>query len=163
MFRDYTQVIKESPNELRNLQDKHRNTLIAPRMRLLFLLKSGEVRTLRQASELIQYSRMQCHRWMKAYQEEGLKALRKQPRRGAPERMTVTALMRLKKALARGELASYKQARAFLAQEGVVYKHDSSVSKLLKRHSINVKPASSHDEQEDVELSEAFTGASVST
>ena len=163
MYQDYEKLIKESKASLRTLAKEHRNKLVGTRMRLLYLLKSGEAKTVSQAAHKIHYSRSQCHRWLKSYREEGLKALlapqKKSP--GLTERMTPAAWESLTKALAKGEIASYKQARVFLAKQGVIYKDDTSILKLFRRHQIKSKLGRPQHEKADVEAQQAFKKTSL--
>ena len=163
MYEDYEKLIKESKARLRTLAKEHRNKLVGTRMRLLYLLKSGEAKTVSQAAQKIHYSRSQCHRWLKSYREEGLEALLKPEKKppGLTERMTPAAWKSLTEALAKGEIASYKQARAFLAKEGIIYKDDSSILKLFQRHQIKSKPGRPQHEKADVEAREAFKKTSL--
>jgi transposase len=86
----------------------------------------------------------------------GLLAPLKAATGGVPERMTAEAWEALDKALANSEIGSYKQARHLLAQHGVVYKDDSSIHRLFKRHQIKAKTGRARHEKADVETQDAF-------
>lgn len=158
MRRDYEKVIKESASELATLEAKHRNSVIGTRLRLLRLLKTNEATSVEQAARLVHYSRRQAQRWLGRYYQAGLAALLEpanQPT-GAPERMTEAAWRALDEALRRGEIATYGQAREFLAEHGVIYKDDSSVLKLCKRHKIKAKTGRPRHEKADSEGQNEF-------
>ena len=108
MYRDYRKLIKESAKELKKLNKEHRQTLVGSRLQLMYLLKSGEARTVTKASQLLHYSREHCQRWLKVYREEGLKGLLKPEKKapGSKERMTPEAWEKLYAALKQGEIAS---------------------------------------------------------
>lgn len=70
--------------------------------------------------------------------------------------MTQRAWQVLNEALSRDELASYGQARALLAKEGVVYKDESSILRLFKRHKIKAKTGRYRQRQATKEAQESF-------
>ena len=72
---DYQTVIEEEVEELRQLEKQQRNSAVSYRVQMLRLLKSGECRSLAQASERLGYSLRQGQRWFKAYRESGLEVL----------------------------------------------------------------------------------------
>ena len=70
--------------------------------------------------------------------------------------MTPAAWKALNEALASDEIASYAQARALLAEHGVVYKDASSVFRLFKRHKIKAKTGRYQHQKADSEAQETF-------
>ena len=70
--------------------------------------------------------------------------------------MTEQAWEALNRALLAGEISSYGQARALVAEHGVNYKDDTSVLKLFKRHKIKAKTGRPRHEKTDVAQQEAF-------
>jgi hypothetical protein len=72
---DYPNVITEGPNELQELEKRHRYSLLFQRARMLRLLKSGECRNLGEAAEALGYTGRQCQRWWNAYTTSGLEEL----------------------------------------------------------------------------------------
>jgi transposase len=124
MRLDYRKLIKESKEELHELERKYRHTHVGQRLQLLGLLKSEECGSVNEAAKLLVYSRRHCLRWLKRYREEGLDGLllNRMCRRGnRSERMTEEAWQALNEVLERGEIASYKGAREFLEEQGVHY------------------------------------------
>ncbi|CAN5639275.1 hypothetical protein BH24ACT18_BH24ACT18_18460 [soil metagenome] len=73
----YSQVIKEDPQDLKDLEKRHRYSHLFQRVRMLRLLQSGECRNLGEVSEALGYSWRQCQRWFASYQEGGLGELLK--------------------------------------------------------------------------------------
>ena len=71
------------------------------------------------------------------------------------ERMNESAWTALNETLLAGEIATYAQARALVAEHGVVYKDDSSV-KLFKRHQIKAKTGRPCHEKTDEKQQAAF-------
>lgn len=135
---------------------KLRRSAVSYRVRMLRLLKSGECRSVAASAEQLGYSLRQCQRWFKSYQEEGLAALVKfeQPRRS--ERMTPTAWDALEGAMKAGEVATLKQARRLLVEQGVPYKSVGGVSSLLIRHKVKLKTGRPRHVQSDETVQEAF-------
>jgi len=158
MRHNYQKLIKESAAELKELEKKHRNTVISSRIRFVRLLKSGKASSVEAAARIIHYSRGHCQRWLKSYQERGIVALleplKKPP--GQSERMTPKAWEVLNDALDKGELGTYAQARELLAGVGVVYKDDTSILKLFKRHGIKAKTGRPVHEKADPDAQAAF-------
>jgi transposase len=56
----------------------------------------------------------------------------------------------------RGEIASYEQARKFLADQGVHYRNQSSIFRLFKRHRIKAKTGRPRHQKADPQEQEAF-------
>lgn len=159
----YKVIIQESTAELAGMVREHRNSVVGTRMSMLRKLKSGEARSLPEVARQLDYSLRQCQRWFKAYQQEGLSALLKASRQGCSsgERMNEAAWAALNKALVAGEIASYAQARELVAEHGVVYKDDSTLCKLFKRHQIKAKVGRPRHEKADVEVQLTFKKTSA--
>lgn len=159
MRHNYPQLIGESVETLEALEAKHRNSVIGSRMRMLRLLKSGEATSMLSVSKQIHYSLRHSQRWWKVYRERGLAGLLeplKEATGGQPEWMTPAAWEGLKEALLKGEIGSYAQARKLLATYGVVYKDDTSVLKLFRRHGIKAKTGRPQHQKSDLEAQAAF-------
>jgi transposase len=157
-MHNYAEVIQESQAELTKLARQHRNSVVGTRLSMLKKLKSREARSLKQAAQQLGYSLRQCQRWFKAYQQVGLPAMlsASQQGRASGERMTEAAWTPLREALVAGEIATYAQARQLLAEHGVSYKDDSSVSKLFKRHKIKAKIGRPSHEKTDARQQAEF-------
>ncbi len=157
-MHNYEVVIQESQPELARLARQHRNSVVGTRLSMLKKLKGGEARSLNQVARQLGYSLRQCQRWFKAYQGEGLPVLltASQQGRASGERMTAAAWRALNKTLVAGEIATYAQARELLAEHGVIYKDDSSVLKLFKRHQIKAKTGRPRHEKTDAEVQSEF-------
>lgn len=162
MRHDYQRLVKETTEELVDLERKHRHSVIGSRLRMLRLLKSGEARSVEVASGLLGYSWRHCQRWLTQYQAGGLAALLEpaKARGGSQERMTAAAWETLNEAMRQGEVGTFEQARALLAERGVVYKDASSVLRLFKRHKIKAKAGRYRHEKADAKQQEAFKKSS---
>ena len=165
MRHDYQKLIKETTEELAEQERQHRHSIIGSRLQMLRLLKSSEATSVQQASNVLGYSWRQCQRWLTQYQANGLSALLTPPkaRGGTQERMTPEAWEALNEAMKQGEIGTYEQARVFLAKQGVVYKDDTSILRLFKRHKVKAKAGRYRHEKADASQQAAFKKSSLNT
>lgn len=155
----YTQVITEDPDDLKELEKRHRYSHLFQRVRMLRLLKSEEATNLGEAARALGYSWRQCQRWFASYREGGLEELLKSRvhERGRQEMVTPEALEDLKQTMKRGEIATIGQADEFLRERhGIEYAHPDGVGQLLRRHKIKLKTGRPRHEEADPEEQEAF-------
>src|SRR5713101_7083632 len=71
----YPKVIRESEEELKQLEQQLRGQKTADRVRMLRLLKSGAVKSLKDCAPMVGYSLVQVTRWWERYRGEGLASL----------------------------------------------------------------------------------------
>ena len=155
----YSQVIKEDPKELKELEKRHRYTHLFQRVRMLRLLQSGECRNLGEAARALGYSWRQCQRWFASYKNGGLKELLKSrvSERGRQELVTSEAFEEMEEAMKRGEIATIGQADEFLRDRyGIEYAHPDGVGQLLRRRKVKLKTGRPRHEKADPEEQEAF-------
>jgi transposase len=155
----YSRVIKEDPQELKELEKYHRYTHLFQRVRMLRLLKSQECPNLGEAAQALGYSWRQCQRWFAAYKEGGLEELLKSrvSERGRQELVTPEAFEDLQEAMKRGEIATIGQAEEFLRQRhGIEYAHLDGVGQLLRRRKVKLKTGRPRHEKADPKEQEAF-------
>jgi Helix-turn-helix domain len=112
---DYPNVIAESPEQLHELEKRHRYTHLFQRVRMLRLLKSGRCCNLGEATEALGYSRRQCQRWWSTYAQGGVDELlvSRVTERGRQELITEEAWEELEEVMKEGRIATYAQAHAF--------------------------------------------------
>ena len=67
----YPKVIQESEEELKQLEQQLRGQKTADRVRMLRLLKSGAVKSLKDCAPMVGYSVSQLTRWWERYRAEG--------------------------------------------------------------------------------------------
>src|SRR5215213_2790951 len=130
----YSQVITEDPDELKELEKRHRYSHLFQRVRMLRLLKCGECSNLSEAARALGYSWRQCQRWFASYQEGGIEELLRSRvhERGRQELATPEALEDLKETMKMGEIATISQADEFLRERhGIEYSHPDGVGQLL--------------------------------
>lgn len=155
----YSRVIKEDPQQLKELEKRHRYTHLFQRVRMLRLLESEECRNLGEAAEALGYSWRQCQRWFASYKEGGLEELLKSrvSERGRQELVTPEAFDELEEAMKKGEIATISQADEFLRdRHGIEYSHPDGVGQLLRRRKVKLKTGRPRHEKADHEEQEAF-------
>jgi transposase-like protein len=74
----YPQAIQESEEDLTRFEQRLRGQKAADRVRMLRLLKSGAVNSLKDCAPLVGYSVGQLTRWWECYRAEGLARMLKQ-------------------------------------------------------------------------------------
>ncbi|MCD6506979.1 helix-turn-helix domain-containing protein [Candidatus Poribacteria bacterium] len=141
MWKNYKQLIKESEEELQELEKKHRGKQTYPRVSLLRLLKSGQARSIQKSSQILGYSSKQLYRWWDRYQQGGIEELlhlRKPP--GRRSMMTDQAWDGLMHQMRSGKISTLKDARRYLSEEwGIQYKSLNGIWVLLKKHKVKLK------------------------
>lgn len=116
--RHYPLLITEDLATLTQLEHRQRGHLTHPRIRLLWLLKSGQVPSIRTAVPLLGFSVCQLYRWWAMYQQGGLAAvLATKPHGHSHPRLTQPAWEGVCAAMRAGEIATIKDAQRYLADE----------------------------------------------
>src|SRR5918996_4051604 len=160
----YPQVITEDPDDLKELEKRHRYSHLFQRVRMLRLLKSEQCSNLGEAARALGYSWRQCQRWFASYQEGGIEELLKSRvhERGRQELVTPQALEDLKESMKMGEIATIYEADEFLRERhGIEYAHRDGVGQLLRRHKIKLKTGRPRHEEADYEEQDAFKKTSL--
>jgi transposase len=155
----YPQVIEEDPQQLKELEKRHRYSHLFQRVRMLRLLKSEECTNLGEAAQALGYSWRQCPRWFRSYQEGGIEELliSRVSERGRQELVTEEAFEDLKEAMKKGQIATISEADEFLRERhGIQYAHPDGVGQLLRRRKVKLKTGRPRHEEADPEQQEAF-------
>src|SRR5262245_42792025 len=158
MRTDYPHVITEDELTLRQVERRVRGRPTAVRMQALRLLKSGAARSLDACARLVGHSPRQVARWWQLYRHEGLEALLRQPTYpGRTPRLTAAALVDLERVMATGQIATLKDAQAYLAdQHGIVYPSLNGVWAQSRKHKIKLKTGRRRHALADAAAQEAF-------
>ena len=115
---NYPKTIGESEADLTELEQHLRGQKAADRVRMLRLLKSGTVKSLKDCAPLLGYSLIQVTRWWERYRTEGLAELVKQQKPvGQPGKVTAQAWEGLLAAMRKGDMATMEDARDYLERE----------------------------------------------
>lgn len=155
---DYPRVITEDLTTLCRWERRLRGRPTAVRVRALRLLKSGAARTLTECADLTGHGPRQVARWWATYRRQGLDVLlRERPRLGKVSRLTPVALADLQAAMVTGQIATLKDAQAYLAeQHGIVYPSLNGVWHQLRKHKIKLKTGRRRHALADAGAQEAF-------
>jgi transposase len=154
----YPKVIQEREEELTRLEQSLRGKKTADRVRMLRLLKSGAVKSLKECAPLVGYSVIQLTRWWERYRAEGLAGMLKQHKPvGKASRLTPEAWAGLLQAMRAGHIATMQEARNYLEREwGIRYKNGKSLWWLFKKHRVKCKTGRRRHKKANAEQQAAF-------
>jgi transposase len=158
MWINYSERITQNPPSLRALEKQLRGRRLTDRVKLLRLLKTRTVRSLRAAAPLLGYSERQLQRWWAAYLSGGLEALlRWQPHAGRPEQVSADAWSALAVEMRAGRIARLKEVQRYLREHwGIHYHSLNGVSQLFKRHKTKLKTGRRRHRQANLAAQAAF-------
>ena len=158
MRTNYPVLIEEDVATLHGHERRLRGRPTAVRVQALRLLKSGAARSLAACATLVGHSPRQVARWWATYRQAGLDGLLRAARYpGKTSRLTAEALAGLEAAMTAGQIATLKQAQAYLReQHGVVYGSLQGVWWQLRKHHITLKTGRRRHEYADAAAQEAF-------
>jgi putative transposase len=158
MHINYSKAIKESEEDLLSLEQRLRGQKPADRVRMLRLLKSGTVKSMKDCAPLVGYSLVQLTRWWERYRTEGLSELLKQQKPvGQPGKVTTEAWEGLLAAMRKGDIATMEDARDYLEREwGMRYKNGKSLWWLFKKHRVKWKTGRRRHKKATAEHQAAF-------
>ena len=141
MYINYPGQISHSETRLLQLEKKQRNQGVADRIKMLRLLKSGSLRSLRAAAPVLGYCERQLQRWWKIYTEVGLEGLLEKKRPGGnTEKITPQAWAGLCQQMEQGKIARLRDVQTYLATHfQIEYQSLEGISSLLKRHQVKLK------------------------
>ncbi len=159
----YPQVIQESEEDLTGLEQRLRGQKTADRVRMLRLLKSGVVKSLKDCAPLVGYSVIQLTRWWERYRSAGLAELLKQHKPvGQASKLTAEAWEGLMQAMRAGHIATMQEARNYLEREwGIRYKNGKSLWWLFKKHRVKWKTGRRRHKKANAEQQAAFKKTSA--
>src|SRR5713101_5620896 len=154
----YPKAIGESEEDLMSLEQRLRGQKIADRVRMLRLLKSGTVLSLKDCAPLVGYSVIQLTRWWERYRGEGLAGMLKQQKpAGKASRLTPEAWAGLLQAMQAGHIATMQDARNYLEREwGISYKNGKELGWLFKKHRVKWKTGRRRHKKANAEQQAAF-------
>ncbi len=158
MRTDYRTVITEDEPTLRRMERQVRGRRTAVRVQALRLLKSGAAQSLEASARLVGHSPRQVARWWATYRQEGLVGVLREPRySGRTPRLTPAALADLEAVMNTGQIATLKDAQAYLAERhGIVYPSLNGVWQQLRKHKIKLKTGRRRHALADAAAQEAF-------
>jgi transposase len=130
---EYSRVIKEAQERLRQEERKQSKAFVRDRIRFLRLLKSGRRSSQQQAGALTGYSARHSQRLWKQYREGGLKGLLVYPYKGLPCRLSPQQKETLQNFLAKDEVQFLHEAKQYIQQQFGVCYSTSAVHYLFRR------------------------------
>lgn len=138
MRTHYPDQIRETPEELEQLERSLRGQAVCDRVKMLRLLKTGHYDSRRTLAPVLGYSERQLQRWWKRYKKAGVDGLiEEKPVGGSNERMTDKAWDALKDAMRSGDVMQLKEAQAFLIDHfNIEYQSLQGLSDMIKRRCI---------------------------
>ena len=138
MRTHYPDQIRESIDELEQLERSLRGHALCDRVKMLRLLKCGAYDSRRTLAPTLGYSERQLQRWWKLYKKGGMNALMEEkPVGGSTERITDEAWAALSRAMRSGEVKQLKEAQAFLSDYfDIEYASLQGLSDMIKRRTI---------------------------
>jgi transposase len=141
MWSDYDAQISQSSTALLMMERRLRSRSIADRVKLLRLLKSRTLRSLRSAAPLLGYSARQRQRWWATSTTRGLGALWQQPARpGRQAQVSDDAWAALAGEMHAGRVARLNEAQRYLREHwGSNYHSLNGVSRLFIRRKTTLK------------------------
>ena len=154
----YPKAIQESEEELTRLEQSLRGQKAADRVRVLRLLKSGTVKSLKDCAPMVGYSVSQLTRWWERYRAEGLAGvLKRQKPTGKASRLTAEAWAGLLQAMRAGHIVTMQDARNYLEREwGISYKNGKSLWWLFKKHRVKWKTGRRRHKKANAEQQAVF-------
>jgi transposase len=154
----YPKAIQESEEDLTSLEQRLRGQKAADRVRMLRLLKSGAVKSLKDCAPLIGYSVTQLTRWWECYRAAGLSELLKHQKPvGQTSKLTAEAWEGLMGAMRAGHIATMQDARDYLEREwDIRYKNGKSLWWLFKKHRVKWKTGRRRHKKANAEQQAAF-------
>jgi transposase len=155
---NYPKAIQENEEELTELEQRLRGQKAADRVRMVRLLKSGTVNSLKDCAPLLGYSVIQLTRWWERYRAQGLAELLKQHKPvGQSSKLTAEAWEGLLQAMRKGHIATMQDARDYLEREwGIRYKNGKSLWWLFKKHRVKWKTGRRRHKKANAEQQAAF-------
>jgi transposase len=154
----YPKAIQESEEELTRREQSLRGQKAGDRVRMLRLLKSGAVKSLKECAPMVGDSLSQLTRWWERYRAEGLAGmLKRQKPAGKASRLTPEAWAGLLQAMRTGHIATMQDARNDLQREwGISYKNGKSLWWLFKKHRVKWKTGRRRHKKANAEQQAAF-------
>jgi transposase len=163
MRTNYQKAIRETLQQLADLEKNLRRKPTAARIRMLRLLKSGQAESLQTCAPLVGYSRIQLTRWWKQYKDEGIRAMTNyKPRSGKRSQLTVEAFNDLKDQMRQGHIARLEDARQHLAKHyGIHYKSLNGVWWMMSKQRVKLKTGRRKNRLADAAQQQEFKKTSV--
>jgi transposase len=153
---DYCKAIKESEQQLLQLERRQTKALLRDRMRFLRLLKSGACTSQAQAGKAIGLGLRGAEKLWKKYMQEGIKALLLYPYQGRKEKISEAQKQQLKAELAKDQSQSLAQVGQYVEEQCGVHYTTPGIYYMLKRLKVKKKTGRPVYHEGDVKGEQAF-------
>jgi len=135
----YTDIIKESPEELLRIERRQQRSTARDRIRFVRSLREGTCTTQKEAGALIGLKTSQSQAIWRLYREKGIGGLTGRETKRAWGKLDSHQIARLRQRLGGHDLYTQGQVAEWLSDEmGIAYTQ-SGISKLLARLKIKLK------------------------
>lgn len=115
---NYQHVIQETPSQLKKLQTQQKDLSKFRKMQGLYLLKTGEVKTVTHLADYLGVHRVTIQKWLKIYRQQGVNGLLTEPedQGGRPKQLEDSAIAHLQERLSQEEqgFRSYGEIQKWL-------------------------------------------------
>jgi transposase len=138
---NYTEIINESVEQLQVQAKKQKKARYEKRFRFLILLKSGKVKTQKEAGEMVGWKLRYAQQMWQVYQEQGLEGLAEKPQHGSFGNLSSTEIARLLRYMDAFGFSSLEEAKQHIEQSFGVSYTIGGVSWLFKRLRVKLKTA----------------------
>lgn len=148
---DYLNEIKESENELLEIEKGISKGRWRDRIRFIRFLKSGQARTTREAGELVGFGLRQSQRLWRRYKDQGIQSLGTNPYGGRKAQFPKEKEVALKERLKKDDIRTLRDAQRMLKEEFGVEHSISGVWFLFNRLQVKLKtsrPTNACNEEE---------------
>lgn len=160
---DYVGQIKESAEELKNLEDKEKNLRIRRRLQLLRILKSGLTAYMTEACAMVGYTDKHGREIWRKYLSEGLNGYAKMNYSTAKRgKLTYEQEVQVNKEAATSGFASRSEVQQFIFEQFGVRLAISNVGKLLHRLEVKAKVPRPHNRLTSQDAQSAYKKTIVS-
>lgn len=139
--------IEETKAELKQILARQKNAVNYKKVQALYLMKTGQVATVKDLAELLGVHRVTVQKWFKKYKEQGIKSLLVSKKStGRPSVVTQAALSELKEKLRQSEetFKSYEDIHTWLQEKHGVNANYKTIYGLIRyklKMSINEQQA----------------------
>ena len=133
---NYKHVIQETPSELKKLQTQQKALSRFRKMQGLYLLKTGEVKTVTHLADYLGVHRVTIQKWLKSYRQEGVRGLLREPedQGGRPKQLEDSAIAHLQERLSQEEqgFRSYGEIQKWLKDNYQIFLNYKTLYHLVK-------------------------------
>jgi len=133
---NYQHVIQETPSGLKKLQTQQKDLSRFRKIQGLYLLKTGEVKTVTHLADYLGVHRVTIQKWLKIYRQKGVSGLLREPedQGGRPKQLEDSAIADLQERLSKEEqgFRSYGEIQKWLEENYQIFLNYKTLYHLVK-------------------------------